>query len=109
MGRSAVREEEEERRIISRKQKCQERGGAEPKQSKTATTYESVEGGANRTRTDARTPQDQGGIQVDMLQEKVPDATGHGGPVFGAAAAGKTKDEESEDKRKLDLGVTGTG
>ncbi|KAK3428466.1 uncharacterized protein LOC120294942 [Eucalyptus grandis] len=84
--------------------------GAEPKESKTATTYESVEGGENRTRTDIRMPQDQGGIQVDMLQEKVPDATGYGGPVFGAgAAASKTKDEEAEDKQKLDLGVTGTG
>ncbi|KAI3414932.1 uncharacterized protein J3R85_015737 [Psidium guajava] len=83
--------------------------GAEPKESTTATTYESVEGGENRTRTDIRTPHDQGSIQVDLLEEKVPDATGHGGPVFGAAAAGKTKEEAADDKQKIDLGVTGTG
>ncbi|XP_030526488.2 uncharacterized protein LOC115738108 [Rhodamnia argentea] len=101
---------EEERRITLRREMSGAQG-AEPKESKTATTYESVEGGENRTRTDMCTSQDQGAIQVDLLEEKVSDATGHDGPVFGAAAAGKTKEEEEEagDKQKIDLGVTGTG
>jgi hypothetical protein len=43
--------------------------------------------------------EDQGAIQVDKLQEKVPDAAGEGGPVFGAG----------KDENKKDLGVTGTG
>ncbi|KAJ1399800.1 seed maturation protein PM41 [Sesbania bispinosa] len=73
--------------------------GAQVKESKTATTYESVEGGENRTRTDLRSKEDQGSIQVDKLQDKVPDPAGKGGPVFGAG----------EDENKQDLGVTGTG
>jgi len=73
--------------------------GAEPKGSKTATTYESREGGENRTKTELRSREDQGFIQVEKLQEKVTDPAGKGGPVFGAG-----KDEE-----KQDLGVTGTG
>ncbi|XP_057458157.1 uncharacterized protein LOC130748924 [Lotus japonicus] len=73
--------------------------GAQPKESLTATTYESVEGGANRTRTDLRSKEDQGSIQVDKLQEKVNDPAGKGGPVFGAG----------KDENKQDLGVTGTG
>lgn len=76
--------------------------GAQPKNSKTATTYESVEGGENRTRTELRSEQDQGGIQINKLQDKVPDAAGKGGPVFGA---GKDDDNNNEQ----DLGVTGTG
>ena len=72
--------------------------GAQPKESKTATTYEYV-GGENRTRTDLRSRDDQGGIQVDKLQEKVPDPAGKGGPVFGAG----------KDENKQDLGVSGTG
>ncbi|KAF8103113.1 hypothetical protein N665_0188s0067 [Sinapis alba] len=59
--------------------------GAEPMGSKTATTYESKE--------------DEGGIQVDKIQDKVTDAAGLGGPVFGAG----------KDDKKQDLGVTGTG
>ncbi|KAE9584973.1 hypothetical protein Lal_00018100 [Lupinus albus] len=73
--------------------------GAEPKESKTATIYESVEGGENQTRTTLLSREDQGGIQVDKLQEKVTDPVGKGGPVFGAG----------KDKDKQDLGVTGTG
>lgn len=73
--------------------------GAQPKESKTATIYESVEGGENRTRTDLLSREDQGGIQVDKLQEKVTDPAGKGGPVFGAG----------KDENKQDLGVTGTG
>ncbi|XP_014500828.1 uncharacterized protein LOC106761773 [Vigna radiata var. radiata] len=72
--------------------------GAQPKGSKTATIYESV-GGENRTRTELRSREDQGSIQVEKLQEKVSDPAGKGGPVFGA---GKEED-------KQDLGVTGTG
>ncbi|KAK7401573.1 hypothetical protein VNO78_13161 [Psophocarpus tetragonolobus] len=70
--------------------------GAEPKGSKTATTYESIGGGENRTRTDLRSREDQGCIQVEKLQEKVHDPAGKGGPVFGAG----------KDENKQDLGVT---
>lgn len=73
--------------------------GAQPKESKTATTYESIQGGENRTRTDLRSQKDQGGIQIDKIQDKVSDAAGKGGPVFGAG----------KDDNKQDLGVTGTG
>lgn len=84
------------RRILERMSGAQ---GAQPKESKTATTYESIEGGQNRTRTDLLSKEDQGGIQVDKLQEKVHDPAGKGGPVFGAG----------RDEDKKDLGVTGTG
>ncbi|KAL5540208.1 hypothetical protein UlMin_024015 [Ulmus minor] len=73
--------------------------GAQPKESKTATAYESVQGGENRTRTELGSRQDQGGIQIDKMQDKVQDAAGKGGPVFGAG----------KDENKQDLGVTGTG
>ncbi|KAJ0231805.1 hypothetical protein HA466_0296620 [Hirschfeldia incana] len=73
--------------------------GAEPMGSKTATTYESVEGGQNKTKLDIRSKEDEGGIQVDKIQDKVKDAAGLGGPVFGAG----------KDDKKQDLGVTGTG
>ncbi|XP_010532026.1 PREDICTED: uncharacterized protein LOC104808152 [Tarenaya hassleriana] len=73
--------------------------GAEPKGSETATMYESVQGGENKTKLDIRSKEDEGGIQVDTLQDKLPDAAGKGGPVFGA---GKYDN-------KQDLGVTGTG
>ena len=73
--------------------------GAQPLGSRTATTYESVEGGENRTRTEVRSSEDQGLIQVDKIQDKVFDATGKGGPVFG---------EGKGDVDKNDLGVTGT-
>ncbi|KAL7218375.1 hypothetical protein ACSBR2_011610 [Camellia fascicularis] len=72
--------------------------GAQPPECKTATTYESVEGGQNKAKLDLRSNQDEGGIQVQKLEEKVPEAAGEGGPVFGA---GKEDD-------KQDLGVTGT-
>ncbi|CAN6936513.1 unnamed protein product [Brassica oleracea var. botrytis] len=73
--------------------------GAEPMGSKTATTYESLEGGQNKTKLDLRSREDEGGIKVDKQEDKVPEAAGLGGPVFGAG---------KEDK-KQDLGVTGTG
>ncbi|XP_020254163.1 uncharacterized protein LOC109831235 [Asparagus officinalis] len=74
--------------------------GAQPKGSRTATTYESVSGGENKTRTELRSSEDAGMIQIDKVQDKVEDAAGKGGPVFGAG-----KDEG----KKSDLGVTGTG
>ncbi|KAJ9168549.1 hypothetical protein P3X46_020055 [Hevea brasiliensis] len=73
--------------------------GAQPPGEKTATTYESVIGGENRTKTELQSKEDQGMIQIDKLQDKVPDPAGKGGPVFGAG-----KDDD-----KKDLGVTGTG
>lgn len=74
--------------------------GAQPPESFTATTYESVEGGQNKTRFDPRSKEDEGGIQIDKIQDKVEDAAGTGGPVFGA---GKDDDDDKDD-----LGVTGT-
>ncbi|XP_065854101.1 uncharacterized protein [Euphorbia lathyris] len=73
--------------------------GAQPPGSTTATTYSSVGGGENKTKAELRSREDQGMIQIDKIQDKVPDAAGKGGPVFGAG-----KDED-----KKDLGVTGTG
>ena len=67
--------------------------------SRTATTYESVSGGENKTKTDLRSSEDTGMIQIDKIQDKVEDAAGKGGPVFGAG----------KDEKKSDLGVTGTG
>ncbi|KAF4389050.1 hypothetical protein F8388_023301 [Cannabis sativa] len=72
--------------------------GAQPKNSKTATTYESTQGGENRTKIELKSQEDEGGIQIDKIQDKVPDAAGKGGPVFGAA----------NDDKNQDLGVTGT-
>jgi hypothetical protein len=54
--------------------------GALPKESKTATTYESVPGGENKTKTVVDSKEDQGMIQIDKLQDKVDDAAGKGGP-----------------------------
>jgi hypothetical protein len=73
--------------------------GAQPPGSTTATTYESVPGGENKTRVKVDSKEDQGAIQIDKLQEKVADAAGEGGPVFGAG----------KDENKKDLGVSGTG
>lgn len=74
--------------------------GAQPKESRTATTYESVPQEENKTRLDIRSREDEPGIQVDKIQDKVQDAAGKGGPVFGAGKDGDDKD---------DLGLTGTG
>ncbi|KAJ6891812.1 hypothetical protein NC651_025108 [Populus alba x Populus x berolinensis] len=73
--------------------------GAQPPGSTTATTYESVPEGENKTRVKVDSKEDQGAMQIDKLQEKVLDAAGEGGPVFGAG----------KDENKKDLGVTGTG
>ncbi|KAL6546920.1 hypothetical protein OROMI_022641 [Orobanche minor] len=72
--------------------------GAQPPESFTATTYESVGGGENKTRLDIHSKEDEGGIQIEKIQDKVEDAAGTGGPVFGAG-----KDDDKDD-----LGVTGT-
>ncbi|KAL4597664.1 hypothetical protein ACB092_11G004900 [Castanea dentata] len=60
--------------------------GAQPPESKTATTYESISGGENKTKIEIRSKEDQGMIQIDKLQDKVQDAAGKGGPVSGADA-----------------------
>ncbi|XP_051125926.1 uncharacterized protein LOC127247895 [Andrographis paniculata] len=75
--------------------------GAQPPESFTATTYKSVAAatGEKKTRMDIHSKQDEGAVQVDKNQDKVKDAAGLGGPVFGAG-----KDDE-----KKDLGVSGTG
>lgn len=72
--------------------------GAQPPGSFTPTVYESTEKGENKTKLDIHSREDEGGIQIDKLQDKVEDAAGHGGPVFGAG----------KDENKQDLGVTGT-
>ncbi|KAG5551348.1 hypothetical protein RHGRI_009683 [Rhododendron griersonianum] len=56
--------------------------GAQPPGETTATTYKSVEGGENKAKLDIiRSKEDEGGVEVDKLQDKVPDAAGHGGPI----------------------------
>ncbi|CAH8258659.1 unnamed protein product [Arabidopsis lyrata] len=40
--------------------------------------------GQNKTKLDIKSKEDEGEIQVDKLQDKVSDAAGLGGPVFGA-------------------------
>lgn len=87
--------------------------GAQPPGSRTATTYESVPQDHN-PRTDLHSKEDERGIQIDKLQDKVEDAAGRGGPVFGAAATGiddnnQQQQQQQQKKKKPDLGVTGTG
>lgn len=77
--------------------------GAQPPESFTATTYESV--GGNKTRMDIHSKEDQGGIQIDKQQDKVKDAAGLGGPTFGA---GTEKDKDHDPSDNKDLGVSGT-
>ncbi|XP_015069406.1 uncharacterized protein LOC107014051 [Solanum pennellii] len=74
--------------------------GAQPKESFTATTYESIVKEENRPRMDIHSREDEKGIQIDKIQDKVDDAAGKGGPVFGAG---------TDDPDNKDLGVTGTG
>ncbi|XP_074274204.1 uncharacterized protein LOC141598288 [Silene latifolia] len=74
--------------------------GAQPPGSFTATTYESVQEADNRVRTELRSDKDDKGIQIDKLQDKVEDAAGQGGPVFGPG--------KDDPPNKQDLGVTGT-
>ncbi|KMS99623.1 hypothetical protein BVRB_1g021930 [Beta vulgaris subsp. vulgaris] len=77
--------------------------GAQPPSSFTATTYESVpeQMQENRPRTDLRSKEDDKGIKIDKIQDKVQDAAGLGGPVFGPG--------KDQPPNKQDLGVTGTG
>ncbi|CAN0901871.1 Uncharacterized membrane protein YuiD [Linum grandiflorum] len=78
--------------------------GAHPPDSKTPTTYESVTGGENRTRTDIHSREDQGMIQIDKLQDKVKDdPVGAAGvtPVFGPG-------RDDDQNKHFDSGVTGT-
>ncbi|CAN1263049.1 hypothetical protein LINPERPRIM_LOCUS11477 [Linum perenne] len=76
--------------------------GAHPPESKTPTTYESVAGGENRTKTDIHSREDQGMIQIDKLQDKVKDPVGAGvTPVFGPG-------RDDDQNKHLDSGVTGT-
>uniref|UniRef100_A0A0E0LUI4 Seed maturation protein PM41 n=1 Tax=Oryza punctata TaxID=4537 RepID=A0A0E0LUI4_ORYPU len=82
--------------------------GAQPKGAFTATTYRSAAAAATGgeeesrqppARTELRSSEDERGLPVKRLEDKVDDAAGKGGPVFGAG----------EDDGKRDLGVTGTG
>ncbi|KAG7567212.1 VDE lipocalin domain [Arabidopsis thaliana x Arabidopsis arenosa] len=85
--------------------------GAEPMGSRTATTYESVEGGQNKTKLDIRSKEDEGGIQVDKLQDKVSNAAGLGGPVFGAENyhVVEEDEEEAEDEEEEHIAYEPTG
>ncbi|KAF0899427.1 hypothetical protein E2562_019539 [Oryza meyeriana var. granulata] len=78
--------------------------GAQPKGAFTATTYKSAAaatGGEEQppARTELRSSEDERGLPVKRLEDKVEDAAGKGGPVFGAG----------KEDGKPDLGVTGTG
>ncbi|KAF3336552.1 hypothetical protein FCM35_KLT19138 [Carex littledalei] len=75
--------------------------GAQPKGSFTATTYHTAPGAATEDppRMAIRSVKDEPGVPVNKLEDKVKDAAGLGGPVFGAGA----------DDGKPDLGVAGTG
>ncbi|TVU35725.1 hypothetical protein EJB05_17628, partial [Eragrostis curvula] len=77
--------------------------GAHPVGQTTPTTYESVGGGENRTRTDLRSREDQGNIQIEKVQDKVDDAAGRG---VDTRAFGAKKEDPSEVR---DAGTTGTG
>ncbi|KQJ98093.1 uncharacterized protein LOC100822566 [Brachypodium distachyon] len=77
--------------------------GAQPKGAFTATTYTTAGTGEGESRqtpkTELRSSEDEHGLPVKRLEDKVEDAAGKGGPVFGAGA----------EDGKPDLGVTGTG
>ncbi|XP_051128919.1 uncharacterized protein LOC127249901 [Andrographis paniculata] len=75
--------------------------GAQPPETFTATAYESVQGGQNKTRLDIRSKEDEGPIQIDKLQDKVDDAVGTGGQVFSA-------DKNDDGGGTNDSGVSGT-
>lgn len=77
--------------------------GAQPMGETTPTTYESVGGGENRTRTDLRSREDQGAIQIDKVQDKVDEP------------AARKVDDRAFDAKQVghgagaDAGATGTG
>jgi hypothetical protein len=76
--------------------------GAHPVGQTTPTTYESVGGGENRTRTDLRSREDQGNIQIEKVQDKVEDAASR--KVDDRAFAAR-----KEPGQGGDAGATGTG
>ncbi|KQK09003.1 uncharacterized protein LOC100837178 [Brachypodium distachyon] len=76
--------------------------GAHPVGQTTPTTYESVGGGENRTRTDLRSREDQGNIQIEKVQDKVQDAASR--KVDDSAFAAR-----KEPGHDGDAGATGTG
>ncbi|KAJ4756386.1 Seed maturation protein PM41 [Rhynchospora pubera] len=78
--------------------------GAQPKGSFTATTYHSQPqplpaATQDQPKMALLSTEDEPGVPVDKLEDKVKDAAGLGGPVFGAGS----------DDAKPDLGVAGTG
>lgn len=80
--------------------------GAQPKGAFTATTYTSAppagsgdQESRQTPRTELQSSEDERGMPVRKLEDKVEDAAGKGGPVFGAGT----------EEGKPDLGVTGTG
>ncbi|PAN29396.1 hypothetical protein GQ55_5G221300 [Panicum hallii var. hallii] len=77
--------------------------GAHPVGQTTPTTYESVGGGENRTRTDLRSREDQGAIQIEKVQDKVDDAAGRG------VDHGAFGDKKEGRHANADAGATGTG
>ena len=77
--------------------------GAHPVGQTTPTTYESVGGGENRTRTDLRSREDQGAIQIEKVQDKVDDAAGRGVDRSTLSAKKERPDDSA------DAGATGTG
>ncbi|KAM3350261.1 hypothetical protein ACQJBY_022817 [Aegilops geniculata] len=76
--------------------------GAHPVGETTPTTYGSVGGGENRTRTDLRSREDQGNIQIEKVQDKVEDAASR--KVDDSAFAAR-----KEPGQAGDAGATGTG
>ncbi|CAL9751120.1 unnamed protein product [Musa acuminata subsp. burmannicoides] len=66
--------------------------GAQPEESLTPTTYESVPAEENKTRLDPRSKEDEGMIKIEKQQDKVEDAAGGGRPRVrcrqGGAQAG---------------------
>ncbi|KAL6614821.1 hypothetical protein ACP70R_037091 [Stipagrostis hirtigluma subsp. patula] len=79
--------------------------GAHPVGETTPTTYESVGGGENRTRTDLRSREDQGAIQIEKVQDKVDDPAARG--VDDRAF--RANKEEGQHGGADDVGATGTG
>ncbi|KAJ4787954.1 Seed maturation protein PM41 [Rhynchospora pubera] len=74
--------------------------GAQPMGTTTPTTYESVEGGENRTRASLFSREDEGRIEIQREEDKVTDTVGQ--KLDLALRTGK------EDNNK-DTAVSGTG
>ena len=76
--------------------------GAQPPGSFTATTYESVQEAkeGNWPKTQLNSRDDDKGIKIYSLHDKIEDSAGRGGPVFCPG--------RDEPPNKQDLGVTGT-